>query len=76
MEEKLIDGRRPVAVHGRVGESDMCRVYPALPGAHSSAEADALATRATYDGGLPADADRADLGLPNGVEFVRTLLAE
>jgi hypothetical protein len=74
MSERLIDGKRPVTVKGRIGESDMCRLYPILAGIHSSAEADVLSAQEIYEGGIPAGADRADLGLPIGFEFVRDQL--
>ncbi|HUD04780.1 MAG TPA: hypothetical protein VMR59_02225 [Patescibacteria group bacterium] len=54
-----------------VRESPVCRLYPLLPGFHSSADADALAAQEMYDGELPADADQADLGLPIRLESVR-----
>lgn len=60
-----------IAVRGRIGESDMCRLYPSLNGIHSSGEADRLSMQEIDEGQVPADADAADLGVSIRIESLR-----
>ena len=73
MTEAYRKRQEATVVSGRIGKSDMCRVFPLLSGTHSSAEADAIKTEAQYQGEFPVDADPADLGLPTKVSRVRGL---
>lgn len=71
MTEAYRKRQEATGARGRVGESDMCRLYPVLNGIHSSAEADVLTTQRLDEGTIPADEDPADLGLPVGTAIIR-----
>jgi hypothetical protein len=62
-----------VMAKGRMGESDQCRVFPLLDGAHSSSVANRIDAENAYQGSF-GDEDPADLGLPNSRSFVSSNL--